>query len=202
MSAHDELLLSSELEVTAVWPHQGRGADLVRELKYGRATTVVTELADEMVALAPESDLVAWVPASPDRRRQRGFDQGELLARAVARRLRLPVRRVLRRVDDIPQTARELEGRLAGPEFAAVGRRLRFKPTVLLVDDVVTTGSTLRSAASVLHERGAGKVRGLVVTRAVRPARPAQSRIGVYDLATTQNTFGGQEWKSPSVHGM
>ena len=172
--------------LVAVWPHAGEPAGLVRELKYGRATSVVTELAEAMAAKAPEADLVTWVPASSARRRQRGFDQGELLAHAVARRLRLPVKKLLRRTDDVAQTARELEGRLAGPDFAPVGRRLRFKPTVLLVDDVYTTGSTMRSAAEVLRARAAGSVHGLVATRAAIPGRQADSRLEVYHLPTSE----------------
>ena len=176
--------------IIAVWPHDDRPADLVRELKYGRATTVITELADAMAGIAPTADLVTWVPASPQRRRQRGFDQGELLARAIARRLGLPVRKALRRTDDVPQTARELAGRLQGPAFAHRGRRLRFSPRVLLIDDVCTTGSTVRAATDVLRARGAAQVIGLVATRAVRPARPAPTQMGVYHLATSQPSGG------------
>lgn len=150
--------------VIAAWEHAGRAADLVRELKYGRATSVVTELASRLAELAPAADLVTWVPASPGRRRQRGFDQSELLARAVGHRCRTPARRLLRRVDDEPQTSRDLDGRRMGPTLAPAGRRLRFKPTVLLVDDVTTTGATLTSAAGALRDGGAGRVIGLVVT--------------------------------------
>ena len=176
--------------VVSVWAHTGPAAELVRELKYGRATAVVTELAAAMAAVAPPADLVTWVPASPARRRQRGFDQGELLARAIARRIGLPVRRSLRRLDDDPQTSRQREGRFRGPEFAPVGRRLRFRPSVLLVDDVITTGSSLRSAASVLRARGAGPVGGLVATHAVGAQRPAAPPPDVYALATTKPTGG------------
>ncbi|MFT5202421.1 MAG: putative amidophosphoribosyltransferase [Candidatus Aldehydirespiratoraceae bacterium] len=185
-----DLSIDSLTRLVAVWPHQGAAAELVRELKYGRATAVVTDLAEAMAEAAPHADVVAWVPASRDRRRRRGFDQGELLARAIARRLELPVRRALRRTDNVAQTARELKGRLAGPEFAPVGRRFVFKPRVLLVDDVFTTGSTMRSAASVLGSRGAGEVIGLVATKARVPDRPAESPLGVYDQLTTQTSGG------------
>jgi predicted amidophosphoribosyltransferase len=189
MSEPRPLDVDCDLTVVAVWPHAGAAADLVRELKYGRATTVVTELAVAMAAVAPSADVVTWVPASPARRRRRGFDQGELLARAVARRLGLRTRRALRRIDDEPQTSRGRDGRLLGPDFAGGGRRLRFTPTVLLIDDVVTTGSTLRSAAQVLRARGAGRVCGLVATGAVRD-RSAELPSGVYDLATARPTGG------------
>lgn len=150
----------------AVWPHEGRAAELVCKLKYGRVTVAVSELAQAMAEVSPEVDLVTWIPASPSRRRQRGFDQGELLGRALARRRRVRVRRLLRRSDDDPQTGRDRDGRFAGPEFESCGPPLRFKPRVLVVDDVATTGTTLRCAASVLRSRGAGTVYGVVATQA------------------------------------
>lgn len=155
--------------LVAVWPHQGHPAEIVRELKYGRATAVVTELAEKMTPIAPPADLLTWVPASPSRRRRRGFDQCELLARAVARRLGRPARPLLRRVDDVAQTSRDREGRAVGPSLAPQGRRLRFGPSVVLVDDVFTTGATMRAAAAVLRDRGAGAVIGLVATQVSGP---------------------------------
>ncbi len=159
-------------ELISVWPHEGHAAELVCKLKYGRATTAVSELARAMADASPEVDLVTWVPASPSRRRRRGFDQSELLARALARRRSVRVGRLLRRSDDEPQTGRDLDGRIAGPEFRSCGPALRFKPTVLVVDDVSTTGATLRCAASVLRSRGAGTVVGLVATQAVSKWAP------------------------------
>ena len=153
-------------QVWSRWPHEGDHAALIHELKYGRATGVVSELADALAAIAPPADRVTWVPCSPSRRRQRGFDQSELLARAVARRLGVRAARRLRRVDDTAQTSRSLTDRVAGPEFVALGRRLRRAPTIVLIDDVLTTGSTLRRAASELRGLGAGSVIGLTVTRA------------------------------------
>lgn len=157
----------------AAWSHRGRPAELVRDLKYGRATAVVSELAERLATIAPEADLVTWAPASASRRRRRGFDQSELLARAFARRRHLPVRRLLRRADDTAQTSRDLAGRRAGPSLSPAGRRLRPRQTVLVVDDVTTTGATLSTAAEVLRSRGAGSVIGLVVT-AVDPAGALQ----------------------------
>ena len=168
-------LLDSRIRVVAASVHAGDAAVLVRRLKYGRLSAAVSPLADAMADVAPPADLITWVPASRSRRRERGFDQSELLARAVARRLRVPVRRALRRVDDSPQTTRSRDGRALGPDLTATGRWIEGGTRVLLVDDVVTTGATLQAAAEALAGHGAAEVVGLVATRVVGRAagRPA-----------------------------
>ncbi len=154
------------IDVRACWVHEGQAAELVRELKYGRATAAVTVLADAMAPLVPIVDLVTWAPASAERRRSRGFDQGELLARAVAGRTGLSARRMARRGSDTPQTTRDRAGRIAGPSLVPAGRRLRRWPSVLVIDDVSTTGATLRAMAEVIRAHGAGDVFCLVATKA------------------------------------
>ncbi len=157
----------------AGWCHEGGAAELVRAFKYGRVTAAVTPIADRMASVvpaAPDADLVTWVPCSPTRRRERGFDPAELLARALARRLRLRARRLLRRLDDQPQTARTHRDRLAGPGLTV--RPGRLSGVVLVVDDVCTTGSTLRVAAEALRSGGAAAVVAAVAT--VAPAPPRQ----------------------------
>ncbi len=158
----------------AGWSHEGAAAELVRALKYGRVTASVTPIADRMATQVPTAqrpDLVTWVPCSPTRRRERGFDPAELLARALARRLRCPARHLLRRLDDDPQTARTREGRMAGPRLAL--RRGRLRGLVLVVDDVCTTGSTLRVAAAALRSGGAAAVVAAVATVAPAASRQA-----------------------------
>ena len=160
-------------EMWSGWCHEGGAADLVRALKYRRITAAVTPIADGMASVAGAAraaDVVTWVPCSPTRRTERGFDPAELLARALARRLGLRARRLLRRLDDEPQTARSREGRLAGPRL--VVRQGRVPGSVLVVDDVCTTGSTLRVAAAALRAAGATEVVAAVAT--VAPASPRQ----------------------------
>ena len=160
-------------EMWSGWCHEGGAADLVRALKYRRVTAAVTPIADGMASVAGAAraaDVVTWVPCSPTRRTERGFDPAELLARALARRLGLRARRLLRRLDDEPQTARSREGRLAGPRLVAP--RGRAQGSVLVVDDVCTTGSTLRVAAAALRAAGATEVVAAVAT--VAPASPRQ----------------------------
>lgn len=157
----------------------GETRRLVTALKYRNDTAAVAVLADQLVsairadqvnadrvdvhsrglrgALRPGFDVVTWAPTSARRRKRRGYDQSELLARAVARRMGLPCRRLLVRDRSRHQTGRSRQERIEnGPEFTA--RPLRRPSRVLVIDDVVTTGSTLRAAGHALDLAGAAKV--------------------------------------------
>ena len=153
----------------ACWLHEGEAAALVRRLKYRRDTAAVTAIADALEAISPDSSefgLLTWAPCTPQRRRSRGFDPAELLARALARRLRSQARSALRRFDAEPQTSRDKRGRLEGPSLMIRARHRRLSGRVLVVDDVCTTGSTLRVAARALRSAGAGAVAAVVATAA------------------------------------
>jgi predicted amidophosphoribosyltransferase len=151
---------------TALLAYEGAGRELVARLKYRNARASVPFLARGMAALSGGTDavdMVTWAPTTPARLRARGFDQAEVLARAVARRLGLPCRRLLRRRPGPAQTGRDAVARHAGPEFGGrgpvAGRRL------LLVDDVVTTGATVSAAARALRDAGAVEVRVVAAAR-------------------------------------
>ncbi|MEM7339367.1 MAG: hypothetical protein AAF467_12015 [Actinomycetota bacterium] len=104
--------------------------------------------------------IVTFVPASRARRRERGYDQGRDVARSVARSLGRPHRRLLRRRGAAAQWGRARAQRLDGPTVAPTGP---CPPTVLLVDDVATTGASLQAAAAALLAVGATTVHGAVV---------------------------------------
>lgn len=106
-------------------------------------------------------DVVTWVPASVHKQRERGFDQGQLLARSVARSIGVPHLRLLRRLDHQSQTGRSRVERMIGPRLRARGRDLG---RVLVVDDVRTTGASLDAAARALRARGAGQVTALALS--------------------------------------
>ena len=139
----------------------GPAREVVAQLKYRNARTAAAWLAVGMADLVPPgtASLVTWAPTTELRRRSRGFDHAEVLARKVAARLALPCWSVLARVPGPPQTGRTLLERREGPQFLA--RRTVKGASVLLVDDVITTGATVAAAARALRTVGAAQVVGL-----------------------------------------
>ena len=117
------------------------------------------------------ADQVVPVPLHPERLKQRGFNQAELLARAVGARLSLPMEpRAIERRKPRPLKLRlsrhERWQAARGAYVAGPGRRFDNR-RVLLVDDVFTTGATLDACARALRTAGAAHVTALTVARVV-----------------------------------
>ncbi|MDH4279122.1 MAG: hypothetical protein OEW83_13685 [Acidimicrobiia bacterium] len=139
----------------------GGREDLLRRFGVQIAAVLAAQADNLPDSWGERRPTVVWVPASRDRRRRRGYDQGRLLARAVGRELGLPVQPLLRRAGGEAQEGRDRADRLSGPRLRCrVGRA---PSHVVVVDDVITTGASVGAAAAAL--RGSGAV--MVVAVAV-----------------------------------
>ena len=118
-----------------------------------------------------DANVVVPVPLHPERLKERGFNQAELLARAVAARLHLPmepggIERRKPRPPKLKLSRHERWQAARGAYAASPGRRFDNR-RVLLVDDVFTTGATLDACARALRAAGAAHVTALTVARVV-----------------------------------
>lgn len=149
---------------------------LLHALKYRGVVAYAPLFADALLDCVDDlPDAVVAMPLSPARQRERGYNQAAEIARPLARHLRLPLLAGLARVRDTPA--------LAALPWRERRRSMQdaFVPTpmptpvvrgmhVALVDDVLTTGATLRAATLALQAGGATRVDAWVVARTLRPS--------------------------------
>lgn len=169
--------------------YDGPLAKAIRGMKFSGWHALGRHLAGAMADVAGDllpADVVTWVPLSRRRRSRRGFDQAEAIARPLAARIDLPLRRLLVRTRDTAAQARkggaERRKALEGA-FRTVGEVPR---RVILVDDVLTTGATAAACATVLRKAGAGRVAILAAARSLGGPIPAKClgpsvRLGAVD---------------------
>jgi predicted amidophosphoribosyltransferase len=169
LGAAAPILAGGPQGIDRVWssaPHDGVARSLVGALKFRRLLPVAELMADRMEWLAPGhllSGAVVPVPASPPRLRRRGFDPAGELAAALAARLGAESCPCLARRGLGHQVGRRRAERISRPPaIEAIGASPR---SVLLVDDVLTTGATLTSCAMALRAAGARRVVALTFTR-------------------------------------
>lgn len=156
----------SGLTLCAAVTHDGDIRQRILALKYQndrrQAATLARLLVPLLQEIEPRPQVITWAPTTARRVRERGLDQAEWLARAVARELRLPCRRLLKRLNRDSQVGQDRLTRLSRPKFRA---RVRGDVRcVVVIDDVITTGATLRAAAQALHAEGVHHVHAVAVT--------------------------------------
>lgn len=169
---------------SAAWLSEG-ARPAVHALKYGGLPRIADDLAAAMGPLRPQTDrssALIPIPLAAKRLRQRGYNQSEVLGRALARQWRIPVLAdLLVRTRETPtQTALTPDTRLANVAGAFSmsndqrpminGRSLEIDhSTLIIVDDVFTTGATIAEAARALEGGGATRIHGVTFARAAIP---------------------------------
>ena len=185
--------------------YEGVARELVARAKYRNErrflVLVARELARVIEPVPSSIDLVTWPPASAARTRAQGVDHGELLARAVARLTGTSVAPCLYRGAGSAQTGLDARARRQGPSLRAIGRVSG--ATILVVDDVATTGGTLAAAARALRAAGAATVFAATIARTPYPGGRSETRA--YNSATSTARAPnpiGSAWTSSSSASM
>jgi ComF family protein len=169
--------------------YDGPLRNLIHAFKYGKVESLAKPLGKFLCGALPaneEFDLVIAMPMHWRKRMERGFNQAELLARPVAKlyglKLAKNLRRKKRTVSQAGLTQAERQNNLKGSfevrnTGEVSGRR------ILLVDDVFTTGATLRAATDVLKSAGAARVCALTLARvdAGFPGRASGSLLRLHE---------------------
>lgn len=152
-------------QMTVVWgEHDGALRGAILSLKHGNRDDLAAPLARRLTAaiaataMPASLDLVTWVPSHPIRRIRRPYTAAQLLSLKVAGSLNVPHRKLLVRRGLGRQTARSRARRLRLPARAFRAAAAARSRSVLLIDDVITTGTTLRRAAKAILDAGADAV--------------------------------------------
>ncbi len=150
--------------------YEGLAKRLIYKFKYERASAAAKPLARLMIEALPwlnDETLIVHVPTATRRRRQRGYDHAELIAREIARQRGLTHIPLLARYGQSRQVGAKRNERLKQLQDSFYIRNLNELPKarILLVDDIVTTGGTLEAAAAVLKKAGAKSVDAIVLAQ-------------------------------------
>lgn len=153
-------------DMTAVWMYDGDARRSLHRYKFSNARHYAAPygrlLAMRIERDLPRADILTWVPVSAKRLRQRGYDQVELLARAVSPELGISAEPLLDKFRDNQansglKTPAQRRANVLGV-YRAVGQEQFRGKRVLLLDDIVTTGATASECARVLLTAGAEEI--------------------------------------------
>jgi len=156
-------------QLHAVTRYEGVGGALVGQLKFSGNQSAARLIARAMSATQlPPDALITHLPATTAHIRQRGYDQAQLISQQLARQTGLPRAAVLRRTGQQHQLGSTRTERLQqmSRSLSVIGAPRVVGHHIVIIDDVVTTGSSLAVAAGVLRAAGARSVTALVFAQA------------------------------------
>lgn len=150
---------------------------LAISLKYGRKVAIARTMAHYMAPLVRSEGESLLVPVPLHRWRlwSRGFNQSALVARELSRRLKIPtdpaVLRRIRRTPPLKGMSPLQRRKTVAAAFRVADKAAIAGKTIILVDDVLTTGSTAEACARVLKRAGAERIELVSWARVVKPSR-------------------------------
>lgn len=157
------------------WYEHPTAHQLLAMVKYYGKRHKVEFLADRLAALCTGVyDGVTYVPRRPKEKRRYGYDHAKLLAEAVAKRLALPVVTTLECSSLLEQkylSSSQREKSMYG-RYTAIPKAVEHYPRLLLIDDLYTTGATMRACSRILRSAGAKSVSCVTLARVQHQYQP------------------------------
>lgn len=158
-------------QARSVFVYENSVRDLVRRLKYGNARYLVPQfaalMAETYLRANMRADVVTFVPMPAERKRKRGYNQAELLAKGVSAVIGIPAAALLEKTVFTKNLARmrasERAKAIEGTFSCGVSE---IPESILLIDDVFTTGATAEECAKTLKRGGAKRVSVLTLAAA------------------------------------
>lgn len=148
--------------------------EMIHEMKFAKRARFARYFSEELYLLmvkhyAQRVQAIVPVPLHRSREWQRTFDQARLMAEHLSDLSGIPVRNLLRRSrNTVPQTFLSGQARRKNLDGAfCLKQRIDLPKSVLLIDDVITTGATLEACSVLLRKAGVRRVYGLTVARAM-----------------------------------
>jgi ComF family protein len=155
--------------------YSGNTTKLVYGFKFGGKKWLIKFLAplvtEKLIETAWSADYLTYVPLSYERQKQRGYNQAEILARGVAEAIDIPILSLLKKTAEVPflaKMSREERIESVKDKYEVTAERAILKgKTIILIDDVLTTGTTANECARTLRKSGAAQVFVLTLASAL-----------------------------------
>jgi competence protein ComFC len=180
LSEAPNLFMAGNLEqLVSIWEYEGLVKKLIYYIKYKGAFDIIDELVEKAFEIRepkivlspgkhkPEEITITFVPMFKKKKKQRGFNQAEVIAKKVGEIINREVVPLLEKIKDTPsQTALNKEERMENVKGSFKRKEgVSCNDNVLLVDDVWTSGATMQECCKILKKSGVKKVFGFTLAR-------------------------------------
>lgn len=152
--------------------YEGISEQMVKSLKFEQKRQTAEPMSvimSKLLSNVGTKTILCPVPTAPKRVRERGFDHAKLISECLGKLVDLPTINLLRRKSNVRQLGSSRKDRIAQVqgEFEVINDEKVKDKTVLLVDDVMTTGATLSAVAKKLKDAGAKSVSAVIFAQKV-----------------------------------
>lgn len=147
--------------------YEGNAKQLIHDFKFERkraASEPIARLMKQSLPFFGPKTIITHIPTATRRVRKRGYDHAELIALELSNQLSLTRRKLLYRTTQTRQVGSKRDQRIQQMKqaFVCANREITFGSSILLVDDLATTGATLGAAALCLKQAGAKSISAVV----------------------------------------